>query len=140
MSDPADPTTVTKTYKSGRKASAQANLASRSKTPGKSRRRRNKGQNRSGEGTQVKSVDSGKAVLHWIFKIVSAHIFCFLQGQESDSASSGAGFGQERAPLPRQKDQNKSLLDKLTQEKLDSKTKLGNKRNDLSSGTSRRPL
>lgn len=34
----------------------------------------------------------------------------------------------------RQKDQNKSLLDKLTQEKLDSKSKFGKKRNDLSSG------
>lgn len=34
----------------------------------------------------------------------------------------------------RQKDQNKSLLDKLTQEKLDSRSKFGKKRNDLSSG------
>lgn len=59
----------------------------------------------------------------------------FSSGHESDSVSSTADFAQERAPLPRQKDQNKSLLDKLTQEKLDSKTKLGNKRNDLSSGT-----
>lgn len=59
MPDPADPTTVTKTYKSGRKASAQANLASRSK----SRRRRNKGQNRSGEGTKVKSSDCRKLKL-----------------------------------------------------------------------------
>ena len=59
---------------------------------------------------------------------------CVSSGHESDSASSTADFAQERAPLSRQKDQNKSLLDKLTQEKLDSKTKLGNKRNDLSSG------
>ncbi|XP_073320752.1 pericentriolar material 1 protein isoform X3 [Pagrus major] len=104
MPDPVDPTTITKTFKAGRKACAQANLASRSKTPNtKSRRRRNKGHNKNSEG------------------------------HESDSASSTADFAQERAPLSRQKDQNKSLLDKLTQEKLDSKTKLGNKRNDLSS-------
>ncbi|TMS22933.1 Pericentriolar material 1 protein [Larimichthys crocea] len=103
MPDPVDPTTITKTFKAGRKASAQANLASRSKTPNsKSRRRRSKGHKNS-------------------------------EGHESDSVSSTADFAQERAPLPRQKDQNKSLLDKLTQEKLDSKTKLGNKRNDLSS-------
>lgn len=61
--------------------------------------------------------------------------FCvFSSGHDSDSVSSTADFAQERAALSRHKDQNKSLLDKLTQEKLDSKTKLGNKRNDLSSG------
>lgn len=54
----------------------------------------------------------------------------------SDSVGSTADFVHKRAPLPRQKDQNKSLLDKLTQEKLDSKSKLGKKRNDLSSGRS----
>lgn len=44
MPDPVDPTTITKTFKAGRKASAQANLASRSKTPNsKTRRRRSKG-------------------------------------------------------------------------------------------------
>ncbi|XP_042340489.1 pericentriolar material 1 protein isoform X4 [Plectropomus leopardus] len=103
MPDPVDPTTITKTFKAGRKASAQANLASRSKTPNsKSRRRRSKGHKNS-------------------------------EGHESDSVSSTADFVQERAALSHQKDQNKSLLDKLTQEKLDSKTKLGNKRNDLSS-------
>uniref|UniRef100_A0A8C9XGC6 Pericentriolar material 1 n=1 Tax=Sander lucioperca TaxID=283035 RepID=A0A8C9XGC6_SANLU len=102
MPDPVDPTTITKTFKAGRKASAQANLASRSKTPNsKSRRRRSKGLNKN--------------------------------SHESDSVSSTADFVQERAALSRQRDQNKSLLDKLTQEKLDSKTKLGNKRNDLSS-------
>uniref|UniRef100_A0A665TA28 Pericentriolar material 1 n=1 Tax=Echeneis naucrates TaxID=173247 RepID=A0A665TA28_ECHNA len=102
--DPVDPTTITKTFKAGRKASAQANLASRSKTPNsKSRRRRGKGHSKNNEG------------------------------HESDSVSSTAGFAQERAALPRHKDQNQSLLDKLTQEKLDSKTKPGNKRNDLSS-------
>ncbi|XP_040892859.1 pericentriolar material 1 protein isoform X3 [Toxotes jaculatrix] len=104
MPDPVDPTTITKTFKAGRKASAQANLASRSKTPNsKSRRRRSKGHNRNNEG------------------------------HDSDSVSSTADFAQERAAPSRQKDQNQSLLDKLTQEKLDNKTKLGNKRNDLSS-------
>ncbi|XP_008297508.1 pericentriolar material 1 protein isoform X3 [Stegastes partitus] len=102
MPDPVDPTTITKTFKAGRKASAQANLASRSKTP-KSRRRRSKGHSKNSEG------------------------------QDSDSVSSTADFAQERAALSHQKDQNRSLLDKFTQEKLDSKTKLGNKRNDLSS-------
>uniref|UniRef100_A0A3B5A9V7 Pericentriolar material 1 n=1 Tax=Stegastes partitus TaxID=144197 RepID=A0A3B5A9V7_9TELE len=100
MPDPVDPTTITKTFKAGRKASAQANLASRSKTP-KSRRRRSKGHSKN--------------------------------SQDSDSVSSTADFAQERAALSHQKDQNRSLLDKFTQEKLDSKTKLGNKRNDLSS-------
>ncbi|KAK1886393.1 Pericentriolar material 1 protein [Dissostichus eleginoides] len=103
MPDPVDPTTITKTFKAGRKASAQANLASRTKTPNsKSRRRRGKGLKNS-------------------------------EGHESDSVSSTADFVQERAALSRQKDQNKSLLDRLTQEKLDSKSNLGSKRNDLSS-------
>lgn len=53
MPDPADPTTITKTFKAGRKASAQANLASRSKTPSKSRRRRSKGHNKNSEGIEV---------------------------------------------------------------------------------------
>lgn len=104
MPDPVDPTTVTKTFKTGRKACAQANLASRSKTPNQKRcRRRNKGHNKNSEG------------------------------QDSDSASSSAAAVQERAVLSRQKNHNQSLLDKLTQEKLDSKSKLGNKPNDLSS-------
>ena len=60
---------------------------------------------------------------------------CCSAGQESDSASSTAGFGQERAVQPLQRDQDQNLLDKLTQEKLDSKTKAGHKPNDLSSGT-----
>ncbi|XP_074549222.1 pericentriolar material 1 protein isoform X2 [Halichoeres trimaculatus] len=107
MPDPVDPSTITKTFKTGRKATAKANLATRSKTPNsKSRRRRSKGQNKNSEG------------------------------HESDSVSSTADFAQERAPLSHQKDQNKRLLDKLTQEKLDSKTKLGSKRNDLSSDAS----
>ncbi|XP_045074935.1 pericentriolar material 1 protein-like isoform X3 [Coregonus clupeaformis] len=106
MPDPADPTTVTKTFRAGRKASAQASLASRDKTPNSKRRtRRAKGHHKN-------------------------------TGVESDSVSSTADFVQERAPQPhRQRDQNQnqSLLDKLTQEKLDSKTKTGNKPNDLSS-------
>lgn len=52
----------------------------------------------------------------------------------SDSVGSTAESVHKRAPLPRQKEQNKSLLDKLTQEKLDSKSQFGKKRNDLSSG------
>uniref|UniRef100_A0A674EG84 Pericentriolar material 1 n=1 Tax=Salmo trutta TaxID=8032 RepID=A0A674EG84_SALTR len=104
MPDLADPTTVTKTFRAGRKASAQACLASRDKTPNSKRRtRRAKGHHKN-------------------------------TGVESDSVSSTADFVQERAPQPhRQRDQNQSLLDKLTQEKLDSKTKTGNKPNDLSS-------
>lgn len=79
MPDPADPTTVTKTYKTGRKASAQANLASRSKTPSKSRRRRNKGQNRSSEGSGVKSVlfAAEKQILHLILTFL-----CFCRPRE----------------------------------------------------------
>uniref|UniRef100_A0A4W5LRV0 Pericentriolar material 1 n=1 Tax=Hucho hucho TaxID=62062 RepID=A0A4W5LRV0_9TELE len=102
--DPADPTTVTKNFRAGRKASAQASLASRDKTPNSKRRtRRAKGHHKN-------------------------------TGVESDSVSSTTDFVQERAPQPhRQRDQNQSLLDKLTQEKLDSKTKTGNKPNDLSS-------
>uniref|UniRef100_A0A3Q3F213 Pericentriolar material 1 n=1 Tax=Kryptolebias marmoratus TaxID=37003 RepID=A0A3Q3F213_KRYMA len=100
--DPVDPTTITKSFKAGRKASAQANLASRSKTS-KNRRRRNKGHSKN--------------------------------SHESDSVSSTADFAHQRAASSHQRDQNQRLLDKLTQEKLDSKAKLGNKRNDLSSGT-----
>uniref|UniRef100_A0A3P8RDC1 Pericentriolar material 1 protein C-terminal domain-containing protein n=1 Tax=Astatotilapia calliptera TaxID=8154 RepID=A0A3P8RDC1_ASTCA len=100
MPEPVDPTTITKTFKTGRKASAQANLASRSKTP-KSRRRRSKGQGKN--------------------------------SHESDSVGSTADSVQERADTCHQKEHNQSLLDKLTQEKLDSKAKLGSKRNDLSS-------
>lgn len=79
MPDPADPTTVTKTYKTGRKASAQANLASRSKTPSKSRRRRNKGQNRSSEGSGVKSllVTAEKQILCLILTFL-----CFYRPRE----------------------------------------------------------
>ncbi|KAM9399327.1 pericentriolar material 1 protein-like isoform 7-T10 [Salvelinus alpinus] len=102
MPDPADPTIITKAFRAGRKASAQARLASRDKTPNSKRRTRlAKGHHKN-------------------------------TGVESDSVSSTADFVQKRVPQPhRQRDQNQSLLDKLTQEKLDTKT--GNKPNDLSS-------
>ncbi|XP_072318629.1 pericentriolar material 1 protein isoform X2 [Eucyclogobius newberryi] len=101
--DLADPTTVIKTFKTGRKACAQANLAARSKTPNQKRcRRRSKVLNKNSEGL------------------------------DSDSASSSAPVVQETAVLSRQKIHNQGLLEKLTQEKLDSKTKQ-NKPNDLSS-------
>ncbi|XP_041958487.1 pericentriolar material 1 protein isoform X5 [Alosa sapidissima] len=104
MPDPGDPTTVTRTYRPGRKASAQASLASRDKTPNaKTRRRRGKGKH---------------------------------AGVESDSVSSTADYfqGRERgrAPQAQPRGHNQSLLDKLTQEKLDSKTK-SSKPNDVSS-------
>ncbi|XP_062333249.1 pericentriolar material 1 protein isoform X2 [Osmerus eperlanus] len=103
LADPVDPTTVTKTFRAGRKASAQASLASRDKTPtSKGRRRRSKGQPKN-------------------------------TGRESDSVSSAADLVQQRALKPRPRDLNQNLLDRLTQEKLDSKTKPGNKPNDLSS-------
>ncbi|XP_050957103.1 pericentriolar material 1 protein isoform X5 [Labeo rohita] len=104
LPDRADPTTVTKTFRAGRKAAAQASLASRDKTPNtKSRRRRGRGQK------NTASVDS-------------------------DSVSSDSHFGQdrERSSQVKYKDLNQGLLDKLTQEKLDSKTK-NSKPNDLSS-------
>ncbi|XP_070972190.1 pericentriolar material 1 protein-like isoform X10 [Oncorhynchus clarkii lewisi] len=104
MPDPADPTIITKAFRAGRKASAQASLASRDKTPNSKRRTR----------------------------LVKGHHK--NTGVESDSVSSTADFVQKRVPQPhRQRDQNQSLLDKLTQEKLDTKTKTGNKPNDLSS-------
>lgn len=107
LPDRADPTIVTKTFRAGRKAAAQASLASRDKTPNtKSRRKRGRGQK------NTVSVDS-------------------------DSASSDSHFGQdrERSSQVRYKDLNQGLLDKLTQEKLDSKTK-NSKPNDLSSDVS----
>lgn len=49
LADKADPTTVTKTFRAGRKAAAQASLASRDKTPNaKSRRKRSRGQKNAG--------------------------------------------------------------------------------------------
>uniref|UniRef100_A0AAY4AD44 Pericentriolar material 1 protein C-terminal domain-containing protein n=1 Tax=Denticeps clupeoides TaxID=299321 RepID=A0AAY4AD44_9TELE len=90
--DPSDPTIVTKTYQAGRKASAQASLASRDKTPvSKNRKRKTK-----------------------------AYVV------ESDSASSSANYTREKergSALLKPQDHNQKLLDKLTQEKLDSKTR-----------------
>uniref|UniRef100_A0A672MJY2 Pericentriolar material 1 protein-like n=1 Tax=Sinocyclocheilus grahami TaxID=75366 RepID=A0A672MJY2_SINGR len=104
LPDRADPTTVTKTFRAGRKAAAQASLASRDKTPNtKSRRRRGRGRK------NTASLDS-------------------------DSVSSDSHFDQdrERSSQVKYKDLNQGLLDKLTQEKLDSKAK-NSKPNDLSS-------
>ncbi|XP_051559896.1 pericentriolar material 1 protein-like isoform X5 [Myxocyprinus asiaticus] len=104
LPDRADPTTVTKTFRAGRKAAAQASLASRDKTPNtKSRRKRGRGQKKT-------------AAL------------------ESDSVSSDAHFDQDRecSSQVKHKDLNQGLLDKLTQEKLDSKTK-NSKPHDISS-------
>uniref|UniRef100_A0A7N9B0H2 Pericentriolar material 1 n=1 Tax=Mastacembelus armatus TaxID=205130 RepID=A0A7N9B0H2_9TELE len=100
MPGPVDSTTITKTFKAGHKASAQANLASRSKTSNsKSRRRRSKGHSKNSEGIKMESTLSTECFnITRFFKVF--------------------------------------LLDRLTQEKLDSKTKLGNKRNDLSSDAS----
>ncbi|XP_073768642.1 pericentriolar material 1 protein isoform X31 [Danio rerio] len=105
LPDRADPTTVTKTFRAGRKAAAQASLASRDKTPNmKSRRKRGRGQK------NTASVDS-------------------------DSVSSDSHFERERSNQVKYKELNQGLLDKLTQEKLDSKTK-NSKPNDLSSDVS----
>lgn len=65
---------------------------------------------------------------------MSFHLLVAPSGHESDSVGSTADSVQERADTCHQKGHNQSLLDKLTQEKLDSKAKLGSKRNDLSSG------
>ncbi|XP_051559893.1 pericentriolar material 1 protein-like isoform X2 [Myxocyprinus asiaticus] len=103
LPDRADPTTVTKTFRAGRKAAAQASLASRDKTPNtKSRRKRGRGQKKT--------------------------------ALESDSVSSDAHFDQDRecSSQVKHKDLNQGLLDKLTQEKLDSKTK-NSKPHDISS-------
>ncbi|XP_051559270.1 pericentriolar material 1 protein-like isoform X3 [Myxocyprinus asiaticus] len=101
----ADPTTVTKTFRAGRKAAAQASLSSRDKTPKTKSRRRKRGRG-----------PKNTAAL------------------ESDSVSSDAHFDQDRdcSSQVKHKDLNQGLLDKLTQEKLDSKTK-NSKPNDLSS-------
>uniref|UniRef100_A0A8C1T0E0 Pericentriolar material 1 n=1 Tax=Cyprinus carpio TaxID=7962 RepID=A0A8C1T0E0_CYPCA len=103
LPDRADPTTVTKTFRAGRKAAAQASLASRDKTP------------------NTKSL---------LFFSLSASV-------DSDSVSSDSHFDQdrERSSQVKYKDLNQGLLDKLTQEKLDSKAK-NSKPNDLSSGIS----
>jgi len=136
MPDPVDPTTITKTFKAGRKASAQANLASRSKTPNpKSRRKRSKGHNKNSEGIEMEQIP---LFINCCTQSLNEEhlisvLLVYFTGHKSDSVSSTADFVQKRAALSHQKDQNKSLLDKLTREKLESKTKLGNK-NDISSG------
>ncbi|XP_028832523.1 pericentriolar material 1 protein isoform X4 [Denticeps clupeoides] len=97
--DPSDPTIVTKTYQAGRKASAQASLASRDKTPVSKNRKR-------------KTKAYGKNTVHVVV--------------ESDSASSSANYTREKergSALLKPQDHNQKLLDKLTQEKLDSKTR-----------------
>ncbi|TRY88065.1 hypothetical protein DNTS_000044 [Danionella cerebrum] len=107
LPDRADLTTVTKTFRVGRKAAAQASLSSRDKTPNlKSRRKRGRGHK------NTASVDS-------------------------DGPSSDSHFEQERerSSQLKPKDLNQGLLEKLTQEKLDSKTK-ASKPNDLSSDVS----
>uniref|UniRef100_A0A671R5J2 Pericentriolar material 1 protein-like n=1 Tax=Sinocyclocheilus anshuiensis TaxID=1608454 RepID=A0A671R5J2_9TELE len=110
LPDRADPTTVTKTFRAGRKAAAQASLASRDKTPNTK--------------SQFKSHNSV------LFFSLSASL-------DSDSVSSDSHFDQdrERSSQVKYKDLNQGLLDKLTQEKLDSKAK-NSKSNDLSSGIS----
>ncbi|XP_066574344.1 pericentriolar material 1 protein isoform X3 [Amia ocellicauda] len=109
MPDPMDPTTVTKTFKS-RKASAQASLASKDKTPkSKNKRKRSKVHNRNPGSSNV--------------------------GQESGNASSASEYSKERVLHSKQKDKPQSIFDKLTQEQLNSKLKCS-KSNDLSSETS----
>nr|XP_023686388.1 pericentriolar material 1 protein isoform X2 [Paramormyrops kingsleyae] len=92
MPDPSDPTTVTKTFRSGGKASAQASLASRDKTPGsKGRRRRGKGHTK-------------------------------IKGPDSDAGSSGSELSQGLASHSRSKEPDQDLLDRLTRKKLDGKS------------------
>ncbi|XP_058241070.1 pericentriolar material 1 protein isoform X3 [Hemibagrus wyckioides] len=105
--DRVDPSTVTKSFRPGRKASAQASLASRDKTP---KNRRWRGKNHKNTGLDSDSVSSASELNHEREK-----------GRERE---------RERSAQPRPRDPNQSLLDKLTQEKLDSKTK---KHNELSS-------
>ncbi|XP_036372444.1 pericentriolar material 1 protein-like [Megalops cyprinoides] len=99
LPDPADPTTLTRTFRPGRKASAQDSLASRDKTPNAKRRRSKPRAKNAGQGT--------------------------------DSVSSASEYGRDPAPHSKQREQNR-LLDRLTQEKLDSKIKT-RQNNELSS-------
>ncbi|XP_026990582.1 pericentriolar material 1 protein isoform X2 [Tachysurus fulvidraco] len=105
--DRIDPSTITKSFRPGRKASAQASLASRDKTP---KNRRWRAKNHNNTGLDSDSVSSASELNH--------------------EQEKGRERGRERSAQPRPRDSNQSLLDKLTQEKLDSKTK---KHNDLSS-------
>lgn len=69
--------------------------------------------------------------------------FLFPTGLDSNSISSATEFGpeqenkreRERPAQPKAQDSSQTLLDRLTQAKLDSKTKMS-KHNDLSSGQS----
>ncbi|GAA6083566.1 pericentriolar material 1 protein isoform X1, partial [Tachysurus ichikawai] len=105
--DRIDPSTVTKSFRPGRKASAQASLASRDKTP---KNRRWRAKNHNNTGLDSDSVSSASELNH--------------------EQEKGRERGRDCSAQPRPRDSNQSLLDKLTQEKLDSKTK---KHNDLSS-------
>ncbi|XP_058883052.1 pericentriolar material 1 protein isoform X1 [Acipenser ruthenus] len=102
MPDPMDPTTVTETFKS-RKASAQASLASKDKTPKSKSRRRNKGQGKNPRADGI--------------------------GQDSASVSSASDY-KERGLHGKQTEQSGEALDKLTHDKLGKKL---SKSNDLSS-------
>ncbi|XP_076869716.1 LOW QUALITY PROTEIN: pericentriolar material 1 protein [Brachyhypopomus gauderio] len=102
--DRADPATVTRAFRPGHKASAQASLASRDKTP-RSRRRRGRGHK------NVAGLESDSL---------------------SSVPEATVERGREKPSQARHRDTNQSLLDKLTQEKLDSKTKTSN-HHDVSS-------
>ncbi|XP_041081502.1 pericentriolar material 1 protein isoform X2 [Polyodon spathula] len=107
MPDPMDATTVTKTFKS-RKASAQASLASKDKTPkSKNRRRRNKKQDKNLGANSI--------------------------GQDSASVSS-ASECKERGLHVKQTEEFGNALDKLTHDNLEKKLR-HRKPNDLSSET-----
>ncbi|XP_051983523.1 pericentriolar material 1 protein-like isoform X2 [Xyrauchen texanus] len=108
LQERVDPTTVTKTFRAGHKAATQASLSSRGKTP----------------KTKSRHLKRGRGPKN-------------TAALESDSVSSDAHFDQNRdcSSQVKLKDLNQGLLDKLTQEKLDSKTK-NSKPNDLSSDAS----
>lgn len=90
MPEPVDPTTITKTFKTGRKASAQANLASRSKTP-KSRRRRSKGQGKNSEGIKSGMLHPAERPIEY-FMQEAPFKSCWIQFHCIVSLSSGAFF------------------------------------------------
>ncbi|XP_041114548.1 pericentriolar material 1 protein-like isoform X2 [Polyodon spathula] len=104
MPDPMDPTTVTKTFKS-RKASAQARLASKDKTPKSKSRRRNKGQGKNSRANNI--------------------------GQHCDSVSSASDCKEGDSHI-KHTEQSGEALDKLTHDKLEKKLR-NSKSNDLSS-------
>lgn len=72
LPDKADPTTVTKTFRAGRKAAAQASLASRDKTPNaKSRRRR-------GRGLKNAGVCSEKQILSFSCQVDAYTVYALM--------------------------------------------------------------